>query len=122
MAGIKSANDVGGSCGKNTGTLAATGILVQAGPSLFIGFSLRNATGAIAYLQCFNAVQLSDVTLGTTTPVFSVPVNFLASASIVDHCLLQIPVNQFPLGLCVYSTTTATGNTGANVDGVVYYA
>jgi len=93
------------------------GKLVQAGNTLLTGYSILNGTAAVAYLQLFNAAALSDVALGTTTPDYVIG----NAASAVTARSLQKPL-YFSLGLVMFSTTTATGSTGAAQHVSIEYA
>lgn len=84
---------------------STTVTLVKAGNTRLDGYALYNPSAAVAYLQCFNAKQISDVTLGTTPPVLAIPVPATGTVSLAN---LRAG---FLLGLCVAATTTATGNT-----------
>lgn len=96
---------------------ADPGLLVQTGPTLLYGLHFANTTAAIAFVQCFNAAALSGVTLGTTVPNAAFPMPLSATFDLE----LTKPLN-FPLGLVVFATTTAGGNTGAAVNGTIVYA
>lgn len=93
------------------------GKLVQAGETLLYGYSILNATAAVAYLQLFNAASLSAVTLGTTVADYVIG----NAASAVTARSLKKPLF-FSAGLVMFSTTTATGNTGAGQHVSVEYA
>lgn len=75
------------------------------------GWDLSHANSANAFLQLFDAVNTTAVTLGTTTPkhVISLPPAGSGNrglAALDLHC--PIP---FQLGLVVAVTTTPTGST-----------
>ena len=93
------------------------GLLVQTGPTLLYGLHFANGAAAITFIQCFNAAALSSVTLGTTVPnaVFPLPTSATADVELTK------PLN-FPLGLVVFSTTTATGSSAATSNGTFIYA
>lgn len=93
------------------------GILVQTGNTLLTGYDILNNVAAASYVQCFNAAALGDVTLGTTTPDFVI--SNAASSRVAKS--LTFPL-YFPLGLCIFSTTTSTGATGASQDVSLEYA
>jgi len=94
------------------------GMLVQAGETLLTGIRATNAVAAVSYLQLFDAAALDDVTLGTTTAD-----HVIANAASAN---LSVSLGDFPLhfslGLVIFSTTTATGNTGAAQHVSVEYA
>jgi hypothetical protein len=105
----KSDGDIGALKSLHTNGLDdSPGILVQTGDTLLYAIDLTNGVAAITYIQCFNKAALSDVTLGTTTPdaVFSIA----ASATDMKHFPKPI---KFDKGLCVFSTNSSTGATGA---------
>lgn len=95
----------------------APGVLVRAGNTLLTGYSILNATAAVAYVQLFDAAALADVTLGTTTPTYVIG----NAASDVIARSFAYPL-YFALGLCIFSTTTATGLTGAAQNVSLEYA
>ena len=114
---IKSDSDIGAIQGKLVAALDdSPGLLVATGATLLYSIHLINGAAALTYLQCFNAAALVDVTLGTTVPTIAIPI--IASA------VLDIDLSKpllFPLGLVVFSTTTATGSTGATTNGSIFY-
>ena len=110
--------DIGGSLSSFTAAVDdSPGKLVATGPTLITGFNIKNNVAAVSYIQCFNAAALSDVNLGTTVPDYVIPVP--TSGQVV--LALTFPL-YFSLGLCVFSTTTSTGSTGASQDVSMLYA
>ncbi len=100
--------------GDHIGTPAlddSPGVLLKAGEAYLLSCSYHNTTAADAYIQIFNAVQLSDVTLGTTTADYVIP----CDANETDSVPISIPI-KFSLGICVFSTTAHNNSTGAVVD------
>lgn len=95
----------------------APGILVKTGNTLMYGYELHNVAGADTFVQCFNAAALGDVTLGTTTPDYVIPV----AANGIKGKSLSKPLI-FTSGLCIFSTTTTAGSTGAACDTIIEYA
>lgn len=93
------------------------GILVKTGNTLMYGYELHNVSAADAFIQCFNAAALSDVTLGSTSPDYVIPV----AANGIKGKSLSKPLI-FPLGLCIFSATTTSGASGAAVDTIIEYA
>lgn len=83
---------------------STTVTLVKTGNTRLDGYALYNPSAAVAYLQCFNAKQITDVTLGTTAPLFAIPVPAAGSVSLAN---LRA---SFLLGLCIAATTTPTGS------------
>ena len=115
---VKSHNDVSALKGAVAVSLDdSPGLLVQTGPTLLYSMHFANTVAGVSYIQLFNAAALSNVTLGTTTPTVSIPVN----TSGVLNMDLSKPLN-FPLGLCAFSTTTATGSSAAIQHGTFFYA
>lgn len=49
-------------------------LVLTAGNRRLDAYDLFNSGNAVAYLQCFDAKQVSDVTLGTTAPTLTIPV------------------------------------------------
>ena len=86
-------------------------VRVQEGYTLLHGWNIHNTTAADAFLLCYSAAAIADVTVGTTVPDYIVPVG--ANAILSDHNENGI---QFPLGLCIASTTTTGGSTDAAQD------
>jgi len=84
------------------------GKLVRAGETLLFGYSILNATAAVAYVQLFDAATLGAVSLGTTVPTYVIG----SVASGLSSRSLNKPL-YFANGLVIFSTTTATGSTGA---------
>lgn len=86
-------------------------ILVKAGKVDLVGWLLQNhSTGA--YLKLFNAVQTSDVTLGTTVPnkILAIPTGpsglfFMSN----ENCFQQ----EFPKGLVIAVVSTLTESSTA---------
>ena len=111
-------NDIGHALPQFNASLDdSPGILVQTGDTLLTGYSILNGTAAVAYVQFFNAAALSGVTLGTTVADYVVG----NAASAVTARSFNKPL-YFPLGLCIFSTTTATGLTGAAQNVSLEYA
>lgn len=87
--------------------------LLAVGPTVISLLNVINAIAAIQYLQCFDAAQVSDVTLGTTNPdlEIQVPVSGAAPITMGSNGV------RFLKGLVVASTTGEKGATpsGAGV-------
>jgi len=66
---------------------------------------VENPNSATAYVQIFDALA-ADVTVGTTTPDYVIPV--LGNSGTVDD---YIPSLRFKTGVTYACTTTPTGNT-----------
>lgn len=95
----------------------APGILVQTGNTILLAYEVDNTTAADAHVQCFNAAALVDVTLGTTAPNYVI--HSVANGNARQSFIIP-PL--FPLGLCVFSTTTSTGSSAAIQDVSIVYA
>ena len=87
------------------------GILVQTGETLLFGWTISNNDAAAAYVQCFDAAALTDVTLGTTVADYVIP----NVASGIAAKSMYKPM-YFALGLCIFCTTDATGSTAGDED------
>lgn len=85
-----------------------TAVAISPGRAGLMSLRLVNTTGAVAYLQVFNAAQPS-VTVGTTVPAFVVRLG--ANESMVFDLLGLQMAN----GISMAGTTTAGGSTGAAI-------
>src|SRR3972149_3110184 len=97
-------------------TVGGTKVEVSDNPNVLIyAFHLLNTTAAAAYLQVFDA-DSDNVTVGTTVAdyVFGLSANGMATI------MLPKP-KRHSVGFTVAGTTTATGNTGANIQTVISY-
>lgn len=85
--------------------------LVQTGFTTLHGWNIHNVTAADAFLLCYSAAAIGDVTVGTTDPDYIIPVgaNAILDGGIEDGIA-------FTLGLCIASTTTTNGSTDAAQD------
>lgn len=68
--------------------------------------SVENTDVTKAYFQLFDAAAVTDVTLGTTTPGYVLPIP--ASSLVVDDHANGL---MFKKGICYAVTTTPEGNT-----------
>jgi hypothetical protein len=84
--------------------LAATKAVVVAGPVLLFNILGYNSGGAASYLQFFDALT-ADVTVGSTTPTFVIPL----PASGGYDAEYQLPEG-FRIGIVIACTATATGS------------
>lgn len=92
----------------------STKYLVATGAQVLTDYFLENPdASAKGYLQFFNAASTAAVTLGTTAPVRSIG---LAAGEKANLSGLAV---DFPLGLVIAGTTTATGSTTATTGLVV---
>lgn len=115
---IKSDFDVGAVAISSTLTLDDTpGAAISAVSGLLYGWAIINTTAAVAYIQVFDVAAVGDVTLGTTTPRFVIPL----AANGVYHFAMKKPI-PFSTGIVVFSTTTTTGSTGAASNAVWFFA
>ena len=92
------------------------GLLIKAGQGVLHGWSLQNGAAAATYVQVFDAAALANVTLGTTTPSFVICMAASEDSNIVGADWA------FTLGCVAFSTTSATGSTGATTNGSFFYA
>lgn len=93
--------------------LDETAVTVVAGPVLLFNIMGYNSGGAVSYLQFFDAL-LADVTVGTTTPTFVIP---LPATGGYDNSY-NLPEG-FRIGIVVACTATATGNGAPGADAIV---
>lgn len=93
---------------KASGATGATTVSIAINATRLGGYFLGNtANAAVSYLQIFDANATSAVTLGTTTPVLSLPLpaNGSANLDLGDGI-------KFNNGIVIAFTTTRAGNTG----------
>lgn len=91
-------------------SVGATAVLVQKGVVQVTAMHALNTTAAAAFVQYFDAAAITDVTVGTTVPLW---VLRSPASSISDGDGLPTHGLVFRLGVVVASTTTPTGSTGA---------
>jgi hypothetical protein len=99
------------------GSIGATATAVKGSAGQVYGWYFYNANATVAYVQFFN-VAAGSVTLGTTTPVYSLGIPAGSGANVA-----------FPSGIphstaiAIAVTTTRTGSTGpgSTVDYAVFY-
>lgn len=85
-----------------------TKYLVAAGDITLTNYFIENPDAATkGYLQLFNKASTGAVTLGTTAPDMVIPLEPKQKANLAGIAI------QFPLGLVIAATTTATGSTTA---------
>lgn len=87
--------------------LTATKIEVATGKRKLFGCFLENLNNVPVYLHLYDA-DSDDVTVGTTTPTFSIPI---PPQGYVDR-LLAVPWKEFGTALTIAITTSKTGGTG----------
>lgn len=72
---------------------------------------VSNPNTASAFLQIFDSASPSSITLGTTPPLFSIPIPKGASGTDVGQKALTFARSvQFLNGICVAATTAPTGS------------
>jgi hypothetical protein len=96
-----------------------TKVLVQAGETLVYNIIAHNTTAADAWIQLHNAAAITDVTLGTTVPVCSIPIAANEAKPLMH---MTKPLSGFPLGLVIAATTAIAGGTSGACDVMVFYA
>lgn len=106
----------GGGTSLATGAISDTVTDIKASAGQLYALILKNTTGAAAYFQVFNALA-ANVTLGTTTPTWSI--GLAASESKV--VVLPVPA-VFGTAISCAGTTTRTGLTAAVIDMNALYA
>lgn len=92
-------------------TVGATAVLAVGHKITLTAIRAQNLTAADAYLQLFDAALAADVTVGTTVATWWVQSD--ANDPSVDDGLPNGGL-VFQNGVVIASTTTSTGNTGAN--------
>ena len=88
--------------------------LISSSGALLTGIVAYNSNDEISFVQIFDADSTGDVTLGTTSPLFSIPVPGGGAAEVQ----FTTPVI-FSTGIVLGQTTTALGGTGPTSDLVV---
>jgi hypothetical protein len=86
------------------------------GPGQLFALKLVNTTAAVAYLQLF-ALPAASVNLGTTVPYFFIRLNANESVMVAAN----EPINFNGSGISAAGTTTAGGNTGAQISVTALY-
>jgi hypothetical protein len=91
-----------------------TGLLIRAGKRNLYTLIAENSHNADAcYLHFYNSATLGAVTVGTTTPVWSVR---LHANSTIQLDRGEFPLRHFPLGIVIAATLGRTGNTAPTSD------
>jgi len=83
------------------------------------GWSVLNTTSAIAYVQVFNALA-ANVTLGSTTPDWVIPVPANGTTGAGTNGWLPIAILH-STGITIACTTTRTGSSTAACDVLIFY-
>ena len=84
--------------------LSTTPKLLNGATTHLAGWYLHNPSNATAYVQFFDALTTSAVTLGSTTPTLSFGIPAGSSANLNTTSIV------FNSGVVVAATTTATGS------------
>lgn len=87
------------------GSIGGAAVLVSDAPGFLWGFHAGLVDSVVRYLQCFNANDAGDVTLGTTTPDHVIPLT-----PVDGNHKVFIPGITFSTGLVVAATTTPTND------------
>lgn len=88
-------------------TLSSTKDTVATGTRKVFGCYVENLNNVPVYLHVYDAAA-ADVTVGTTTPTFSIPI---PANGYVDR-LLSVPWKELGTGFVVAITTSSSGGTG----------
>jgi len=91
-------------------SLGATAQLVRSGKCVLNSVRSTNTTGAVAFVQIFDAAAAGDITVGSTIPRWVIEAEasgISAGDGLPEDGLL------FENGIVAASTTTNLGNTGA---------
>lgn len=91
----------------HTAAQSSTKLEVATGKRKLYGCFLENLNNVPVYLHIYDAAT-ADVTVGTTTPTFSIPI---PAQGYVDR-LLGIPWKELGTGFVVAITTSKTGGSG----------
>lgn len=115
--------DVGATLPFYAENLADTVTEVQTTTTLLYSYDCHNIDNAQAFIQCFDVSDADDVTLGTTTPDYVIPVPAAGTGNETGDSRLSFsrPL-LFTNGLAVAATTASSGNTAADVDVALTYA
>ena len=88
--------------------LNATKVTVKASPGTLISMFIQNSTAAVEFVQVFNALA-ANVTVGTTTPTYVIPVPVTAQGGVTNFAP-HIPIDH-STGIVIAATDAATGGT-----------
>ena len=100
-----------------TSPLAGTATKIAPARSVVGPVVVANLTGAVAWLQLFDAALATDVTPGTTKPKATIAVGPNTAVGASTQADLQGLM--FELGVVAASTTAAEGGTGANTNTMI---
>lgn len=98
--------------------VSGTKTTVTAVPSRVLGYHLMNTTAAIAYVQVFDKLA-ANVTVGTTTPDFVIPLAANGSAILPISPKPANPIS-FSTGCVIACCTSRSNSTGAAVDVLIW--
>jgi len=98
--------------------LKETVVLVKTGQAYVYGWHIKNDNAAQQYVQFFNAAAANDVTLGSTKPVLSLGIE----GNDQVYLMSLLPIDAFPLGICIAATTDNENNTAGDLNGDIFYA
>lgn len=101
----------------NQSAIAQTVLNVKPTAGEVVGWNFTNTGNATCYVQFFNALP-ANVSLGTTTPFMSIPIQ----TTNVNLFMTAFRI-QFNTAISIASATTATGNSACNANpaGVIFY-
>jgi len=94
-------------------------VSVHVGPTLLFFINISNPNAVQSFVQCFDAL-LANVTVGTTTPTYSLAIEAGTGATVpgVLSLALTVPLS-FRTGLVIAITSGATTNGAITADAVV---
>jgi len=100
-----------------TGSITNTATAVKASAGQVYGWYFYNPNASVAYVQFFNTAAAS-VTLGTTTPVYSLGIPATSGANVMMPCGIA-----HSTAIAIGVTTTRAGSTapGSSVDYNIFY-
>lgn len=101
-----------------TNNLSASPVEVFSGRGNLYGFLVENNTATDVYLQVFDAAASGDVTVGTTSPVFTVRI---PGSSAFGKDADDMSYRFMSRGCVVAVTTTRTGNTAPATDATAQF-
>lgn len=96
-------------------SVGATKTAVAAAPATLDNFIIVNNTGALAYVQIFNALA-ANVTVGVTVPDWVIPIPANGGALMPETAR----GTRHSVGITIACTTTRTGAAGATCDVVLW--
>jgi|SRR5687768_4694935 hypothetical protein len=100
---------------RNT-NLLATDVEVKPVPGKVYWVEIHNTNAAVEFVHFYDALA-ANVTVGTTTPVFSLGVAASGQRYIMPA---DFPIHEFGTAITIAASTTATGNTAPGTGLVVH--